>query len=98
MTNLDEFDFAISAMERAKHAIDAVARITKNSFDAPRVEPLDKKIANGLGHGENLGGTRFGFRPNAVAILSLERRSREGSSGKPQARETMSRSSRMAAQ
>ena len=47
------------AIKRTKHAIDAVARITEHFFDAPRMEPLDKKIANGLGHSQNLDGTRF---------------------------------------
>jgi hypothetical protein len=38
---LDEFDFAIGAVERTEDAVDAVARITEHFFDAPRMEPLD---------------------------------------------------------
>jgi hypothetical protein len=38
------------------------------------MEPLDNKIANGLRHGENLGGTVSEFRANAVAMMNLERR------------------------
>src|SRR5262249_35458383 len=98
VTGLDEFDLAVGAIERAKHAVDAVTRITEHFFDAPRVEPLNKKIANGLGHGEHLGGTFSEVPANAVAMMILERRRREGSSGTPQTREIMSSSPRMASQ
>src|SRR5262249_49901431 len=37
-------------IERAEHAVDAVAGITENFSDAPGVEPFDQKIANSLGH------------------------------------------------
>src|SRR5262249_61693256 len=64
VTGLDEFDLAIGAIERAKHAVDAVPRITEHFFDAPRMEPLDKKIANGLGNAEKPRRNSFdGVRP-----------------------------------
>jgi hypothetical protein len=52
MARLDEFDFAVSALQRAENAIDAVTRITEKFSHAPRVKPLNKEIANGLRHGE----------------------------------------------
>jgi hypothetical protein len=45
MPRLHKFNLAFSSIERAEHAIDAVARITKNPRDAPLAEPLNQKIA-----------------------------------------------------
>ena len=40
---LDEVDVAV-ALERADHAVDAVARIAENPADAPGLEPVDEEI------------------------------------------------------
>ena len=52
MPGLDELDLALGAVERAEHAVDAVAGIAEDVPDAPVVETLDEKIADGLGHRE----------------------------------------------
>ena len=51
MPHLDEFDLALGPLQRAKHAVDAVARIAVDPPHAPLVKALDKEIADGLGHG-----------------------------------------------
>ncbi len=64
---LDEFDLAVGAIERAEHAIDAVAGIAENFAHAPRVKPLDKEIAHSFGHALTLRrNASSGFQPNDV--------------------------------
>ena len=48
MPRLDEFDLAVGALQRAKHAVDAVAGIAEDFSHAPGMEPLDQEITNGL--------------------------------------------------
>ena len=52
--HLDELDFAIGvtlrAIERAEHAVDAVARIAEDFAHAPGMEPFHQKITDRLRH------------------------------------------------
>jgi hypothetical protein len=52
VARLNELDLTISAIERAKHAVDAVAGIAKHFARTPRVEARNEKIANSLCHGK----------------------------------------------
>src|SRR4051812_22999447 len=67
VTNLNEFDrprlvrvlvmlfrFTLRAIQRAEHAVDAVAGIAKNSAHAPRLESLDDEVTDSCGHGQLL--------------------------------------------
>ena len=42
--------FGLSTIERAKDAVDAVARIAVNAAHAPGVKSLDDEVADGLRH------------------------------------------------
>ena len=53
MAGLDELDFSFSAIEGAKHAVDAIAGIAEYVADAPVVETLNQKITYSLGHSTN---------------------------------------------
>ena len=85
------------AIKRTKHAIDAVARITEHFFDAPRMEPLDKKIATVWEIVKTSTEPAFEFRPcgckNDFGTARPGRKFRQAL-----ARATMSRSSRMTTQ
>lgn len=43
MASLDELNFSVGAVERAKHAVYAVAWIAKDMADVPIVETLDNE-------------------------------------------------------
>ena len=49
--DLDELDLAFGALQRAEHAVDAVAGIAVDPSHAPLMKTLDKEVADGLGHG-----------------------------------------------
>ena len=59
MPRLDELDLAVGAVERAEHAVDAVAGITKNLSHTPGVKAFNEKIADGLDHVRTLKIMRF---------------------------------------
>src|SRR5438132_11268760 len=50
MTYLDEVDLSVGAIERAEHAVDPVAGIAVNAFDAPISETFDQKLARRISH------------------------------------------------
>jgi hypothetical protein len=72
VTGLDEFDLAIGAIEGAEHTIDAVAGIAEHFFYAPCMEPLDKEIANCLGHDQT--SRNSGTAGQCSAMIIFERR------------------------
>ena len=56
MPRLNELDLAVGTVERAEHAVDAVAGISEHLPHAPRVQALDHEITDGLRHlGNSLG-------------------------------------------
>src|ERR1051326_391074 len=57
VAGLGEFDLAVGALQRAEHAVDAVARVAENLAHAPRMETFNQKIADSLRHGEHLAET-----------------------------------------
>ena len=50
MARLDELDFALGAIKRAEHAVDAVAGIAEYFSDSPGVQPLNEEITDSLAH------------------------------------------------
>jgi hypothetical protein len=52
VARLDEIDLAAGAIERAEHAVDAIARVAEEVSYTPILQALDQEIANGLGHRE----------------------------------------------
>ena len=65
VTRLDELDFPFGAVERAEHAVDAVAGIAEDVAHAPVVQTLNKEIADGLGHVQTSGNAEPGVPINA---------------------------------
>ena len=64
-------------LQRAEHAVDAVAGIAEDPPHAPGMQPLDKKIADGLCHWQNLRGTPGAeFRPLMRGVCCLNGRQR----------------------
>jgi hypothetical protein len=54
VSGLDKLDLSVGAIEGAKHAVNAVARIAEEVADAPIMQTLNEKIAYGLRHGDLL--------------------------------------------
>ena len=50
MPCLNELNLSFRAVQRAKDAVDAIARVTKNMSDIPSVQTLNEKIAYCLRH------------------------------------------------
>src|SRR6478609_4205877 len=50
VARLNEFDLSLRAIERAEHAVDAVAGISEDAAHAPRVKTLDNKVSDCLAH------------------------------------------------
>jgi len=78
--HLDEFDSGavlLRPLERAEHAVDAVAGIAVDSADAPAFEPLDEKVA---GHPRHIRSSAFRVarraRRAALSSVRTNRRAR----------------------
>src|SRR6201986_1286101 len=51
MPRLHEPDLAVGPVQRAKHAVDAVAGVAKDVAHAPLMQALHDEVTDGLGHG-----------------------------------------------
>src|SRR5690606_14217599 len=50
MPRLDEADLLVGAIQRAEHAIDAIARIAIDAPNAPLIEAFDQEVTNCYRH------------------------------------------------
>src|ERR1700748_2769012 len=51
MPRLHEPDLAVGPVQRAEHAVDAVAGVAEDVAHAPLMQALHDEVADGLGHG-----------------------------------------------